>query len=157
MVSLQRLTDPASPAFGVLSVAGMTALTLLDPAPLSDQGRRRLRALTAAANGLYVYATAVDLPPEVPRPVIGVLATGASWALTGPSWRLDARTVSWLTRHGVRHPRRWMAATTGLATLGMYLGDRAAARERYLAATDADAAGSADAAEHAADPGGSRP
>ncbi|WP_262103461.1 hypothetical protein [Arthrobacter sp. Marseille-P9274] len=128
----QVLTDPASPAFGIVSTAAIGGLTLIDPAKLSPQQLQALRVATAAVTGLYTAATIgrgrVTLVPF--NLVAGLAAGAATLRFAELTEALDARAIRTLHGVGVTRRRPWLAAGSAALTFAMFLLDRAAARRQ---------------------------
>lgn len=131
------LTDPASPVFGTVSTATMSALALVDPAKLTKAQRRAWHAATAVLTGLYTAVT-VDRNRTVLVPlnaVAGLAAAAAALRFADAADAVESRMVRWLHSAGIRRPRRWLAAGSAALTFVTFLADRAAARkEEYKAA-----------------------
>jgi hypothetical protein len=125
-----RFTDPVSPVFGASSAAAFGALSLIDPSRLSPARRRAYRAGVAATTAWWAGVTTDrERTTLVPANVVAGVASGAAvLALSDASEALDARIVGRLETAGVRHPRRWLAATSVASVLVGYAVDRAGAR-----------------------------
>ncbi|WP_313816667.1 hypothetical protein [Citricoccus sp.] len=162
----------ARPLFAVASAAAFGGLSLVEPRPLGSGARAAYRITTAALTGAYTAAilpagTTAGMPARymggprgqfVPLCSIGrgsaaLAAGGLMLGLADPLEALDARITGWLTEHGVRRPRWWMAGVGVAVVAAGWAADRADLRslqrsheEALQAFEDTDEIGPADPA-----------
>ncbi|REE05052.1 hypothetical protein LG293_08385 [Citricoccus nitrophenolicus] len=137
----------ARPLFAVASAAAFGGLSLVEPRPLGSGARAAYRITTAALTGAYTAAilpagTTAGMPARymggprgqfVPLCSIGrgsaaLAAGGLMLGLADPLEALDARITGWLTEHGVRNPRWWMAGVGVAVVAAGWAADRAELR-----------------------------
>lgn len=98
-----RVTYVAAPGLLAGSVAGMLLLVNSSPDEQPDPG-----AGTPTGRGWLQRVRSLPLPTRMAMSVgFGATVT----AMQVGSLRADAGIEGWLSRRGVRHPRRWMAGT----------------------------------------------
>ncbi|MHA7280266.1 hypothetical protein ACX80H_10990 [Arthrobacter sp. MDT2-2] len=131
------LTDPTSPAFGIISTAIMGALPLIDASKLDGRQLRAVHVATAVFTGLYIGITVGSMRLPL-RALVGLSAAVATLRFADVGDVIDARFEDKLRRIGMRHPPRGMAAGTAALTFLGYLSDRAAARRKQSMATPGD-------------------
>ncbi len=122
-------SDRSQLALAVAKAAGWAGLTLIDPNKLSGWRKHAYWLGMAGATAIEVGATPLEEDVEVPNLGFG-LALASGGLIYGAQDLLargDAWSIRFLERLGLKHPRRWAAATTFALGVGAALAE---ARQR---------------------------
>ena len=117
---LSSLNNPQHVLHGAAATGAVAGLSLIDPRKLNKRSSRVYRGTLAALTAWMVNRELeVDEELEVlgtkGRAAITAGTAGLAYWLAKVAEPLDSRIHDALIRAGAKHPRRWMAASSGIA------------------------------------------